>query len=200
MSDRLERSLQQIDRDGAVVLRDQADRLRLEADALARLKIAQLSVGRDTVIRDRLEQFHDLMNKGRAQQAFIQSQALREDLTRQGQAKLMPQAVVSGERNYLANYHLKELKDLVRLREERFLATLLEVEKSHVPFPDEPPVEFPNAAKIRFMTRGQFDNWADLSKYRAERYSSSGFGPEMPKRGAGTEGQAHGSQEVRGLR
>ena len=38
----------------------------------------------------------------------------------------------------LAAHNLREVQELRRVREERFLATLLQVEKSHVPFPDEP--------------------------------------------------------------
>src|SRR5205823_4050884 len=31
-------------------------------------------------------------------------------------------------------------------------------------------------------TRGKYDNWSDFSKDRMEKYSSSGFGPNMPKK------------------
>jgi hypothetical protein len=43
-------------------------------------------------------------------------------------------------------------------------------ERSHIPFPDEPPVEYPSAAIIRKITRGTFDNWIDWSKDRKFRY------------------------------
>src|SRR5262249_59941170 len=36
----------------------------------------------------------------------------------------------------LASYHLQKNAELRELRAERFIAVLLEVEKSHVPFPD----------------------------------------------------------------
>ena len=39
----------------------------------------------------------------------------------------------------LSRYHLNELNELRQLRRERYLAVLLEVERSAVPFPDEPP-------------------------------------------------------------
>jgi hypothetical protein len=180
MSERLERTLRQVDLEGAVVARNQADRLALEAFAAAKARQAQLTQSKEAVVRESMMTFHRLMDEGRSQQAFIQNQALREELIRQAQP--VPQSVVSMERISLSVHHLKQLKDLVRLREEKWLAVLLEVERSHVPFPDEPPVEFPNAAKIRRMTSGQFDNWADFAKYRDQRYSSSGFGPEMPKK------------------
>src|SRR5208282_520635 len=93
-----------------------------------------------------------------------------------------PLAVPATEQIALSRYHLRELHDLRRVREEKWLAVLLEVERSHIPFPDEPPVEYPSAAKLRIITHGQFDNWADYSKYKSGRYSAMGFGPEMPKK------------------
>jgi tetratricopeptide (TPR) repeat protein len=90
--------------------------------------------------------------------------------------------VTAGYQIALSGYHLREVQELKRLREERFLATLLEVERSHVPFPDEPPVEFPSAATVRKLTRGQFDNWADWSKDRITRYSIATFGSDVPGR------------------
>ena len=47
------------------------------------------------------------------------------------------------------------------IRNDRFLETLYQVELSHVPFPDEPPVRFPAAAV-----------WEKLSERRKARYSA----------------------------
>ncbi|MFH5805923.1 hypothetical protein [Alienimonas sp. DA493] len=47
------------------------------------------------------------------------------------------------------------------IRNDRFLETLYQVELSHVPFPDEPPVRFPAAAV-----------WEELSRRRKARYSA----------------------------
>ena len=89
-------------------------------------------------------------------------------------------AVTSGYQIALSGYHLREEQELRRLREERWLATLLEVERSHIPFPDEPPVEFPSDAVVRRMTRGTFKNWRELSKYRISRYAIGEFGVDVP--------------------
>ncbi|MEY2726395.1 MAG: hypothetical protein RLZZ458_2262, partial [Planctomycetota bacterium] len=56
---------------------------------------------------------------------------------------------------------LQKAYDLINLRHDRFLATLYQVELSHVPFPDEPPVQYPRA-----------DVWRALSIRRKERYKS----------------------------
>src|SRR5262249_34988781 len=55
----------------------------------------------------------------------------------------VPQATQVLYRQALVNYHIRKNLDLRVLREERFIAVLLEIEKSHVPFPDEPPIHFP---------------------------------------------------------
>jgi hypothetical protein len=56
---------------------------------------------------------------------------------------------------------LQKAYDLINLRHDRFLATLYQVELSHVPFPDEPPVQYPRA-----------DVWRALSIRRKEKYKS----------------------------
>ena len=68
------------------------------------------------------------------------------------------------------------------MREQKFLEVLHEVERSHVPFPDEPPIEFPSGETIKKITRGRFDNWADFSKFRIARYSQATFGNDVPGR------------------
>ena len=61
-----------------------------------------------------------------------------------------------------AMYNLEKHHQLRRLREERFLATLLAVEKSHVPYPDEPGIFYPPVA-----------TWKAISETRKEKYEVS---------------------------
>jgi len=58
---------------------------------------------------------------------------------------------------------------LKRRREANSLVTLLELERSHLPFPDEPPVVFPSAAK-----------WRKLTERRKAKYEFTDFGGDMP--------------------
>ena len=60
---------------------------------------------------------------------------------------------------------LREWKELVRIREDRFLLTMMQTEKSHIPYPDEPPVHFPPAAV-----------WRELTALRREAYLNSNLG------------------------
>jgi hypothetical protein len=59
--------------------------------------------------------------------------------------------------------------ELVNLRHDRFLETLYQVELSHVPFPDEPPIQYPPA-----------DVWRALSLSRREKYESVSLRSEKP--------------------
>jgi len=170
LADRVERAIQQIDIRGAVVKRDQAEALNLLAAADARTTLGAQERLEQNRIRERMRVFHTLMDQAREQQAYIHAQDLRKDLIDQGLP--VPAAVTAGYHIGLAGYHLREEQELRRIRSERWLATLLQVEKSHVPFPDEPPVEFPPAAA-----------WKALADLRKARYESTSFGTDMPRRG-----------------
>ncbi|MHB1425055.1 MAG: hypothetical protein ACYC3I_17935 [Gemmataceae bacterium] len=170
LSDRLERAVQNVDIQGAVVKRDQDEALRLLANANARTTLsAQERLEQDRV-RERMRVYHNLMEQAREQQAYRQAQSIRKDLIDQGLP--VPPAVTAGYTVGLAGYHLREEQELRRIRQERWLATMLEVERSHIPFPDEPPVEFPPAA-----------TWRALSEMRKARYESATFGADLPVRG-----------------
>ncbi|MCP6725995.1 hypothetical protein NL526_28465, partial [Klebsiella pneumoniae] len=67
-----------------------------------------------------------------------------------------------------SNY--RDFRELVRLREDRYLLAMMEVEKSHMPYPDEPAVHFP-PAKI----------WRELTQRRRE-YSGTDFDQNLNPR------------------
>ncbi|MFO0881136.1 MAG: hypothetical protein U0840_27750 [Gemmataceae bacterium] len=180
MSNRLARSMESIARLGNIIKRDQAEALALRAAADARLDLRRAETLAQDRIRERMRVFRNLMDQAREEEAFRQANALRHDLVNQGQP--VPPSVTSAYMSALTGYHLRELTELRRVREERFLATLLEVERSHVPFPDEPPVEFPSSAVIKRITRGHFDNWKDWSKHRMKEYSVASLGSDVPGR------------------
>lgn len=170
LSNRLARALQNVDIQGAVVKRDQEEALRLMANASARTTLRAQERLEQENVRERMRVYHNLMNQAREQQAYRHAQAIRKDLIDQGLP--VPPAVSAGYAIGLAGYHLREIQELRRIREERWLAVMLEVERSHVPFPDEPPVEYPPPA-----------TWKALSEFRKARYESATFGADLPERG-----------------
>lgn len=60
-------------------------------------------------------------------------------------------AVVMSE----ASGQLSKAYELINLRQDRFLEVLYQVELSHVPFPDEPPIQYPPADVWRLLTRSR---------------------------------------------
>jgi len=86
--------------------------------------------------------------------------ALQADARMKGQAVPVPTQAAYDQ--VLADYHLRQNTELRRRREEGFLATLLSVEKSHVPFPDEPGIYFP-----------PLSTWEAIRKIRKEKYEVS---------------------------
>ena len=64
---------------------------------------------------------------------------------------------------------LNKAYELVNLRADRFLETLYQVELSHVPFPDEPPIQYPPA-----------DVWRALTLSRKKKYESVSLRSEKP--------------------
>src|SRR5262249_22268985 len=121
-------------------------------------------------IRERLRQYHVLMDQAREEEAAQRANELRQDLINAGQP--VPPAVNAAYYMALFANNIHELEELRRVRQERFMLTLMQVERSHIPFPDEPPVQFPPAATWRALTQLR----------KSKNYESSTFGPDAPKR------------------
>ncbi|MFQ3592818.1 MAG: vWA domain-containing protein, partial [Gemmataceae bacterium] len=138
LSTRLVRSLETINRIGAQRKRDAAEAAALRAAADARLDVRRTEILAQERVRERMRVFHNLMDQARELEAERQAEAIRQDLVNQGM--IVPPAVSAAYRIGQAAYHLREQRDMRRIREDRFLAVLLEVDRSHVPFPDEPAI------------------------------------------------------------
>ncbi|MFO0844433.1 MAG: vWA domain-containing protein [Gemmataceae bacterium] len=184
LSGRLSTAMEGVARQGAIVKRDQAEALALRAAADARLDLRRAEAVAQDRLRERMRVFRNLMDQAREEEAFRQALSIRNDLVGQGQR--VPPSVTAAYQTAITGYHAREVAELKRLTEERWLATLLEVDRSAVPYPDEPPVEFPSSAVIKRITRfpGKygFDNWGDLSAYRIKRASLFPFTGAVPPR------------------
>ncbi len=167
LTSRLENTLRTVDIQGPDILRSQAERRQMIAQAEARFNIEEIKLEEARLTAARMQIFHNLMNQARFEDAYNQALAITQDAVNKG--KPVPVAVSAAHDVGLVTYNLREVQELKRIRQERFLATMLQVEKSAVPFPDEPPVQFPPAAK-----------WRALTNERKERYESSGFTDDDP--------------------
>ena len=90
------------------------------------------------------------MQQARFELAYQEAQMMIQERVAKGQS-VPPTAVASYIIGQQAT-QLREWKELVRIREDRFLLTMMQTEKSHIPYPDEPPVHFPPAAVWRELT------------------------------------------------
>lgn len=173
---RIERALQSVKREGRRVKSDQDERLQLLANADARSAQSKMIVNQQERITERMRVYHNLMNQARELEASKQAQAIRQDMVNLGLP--VPQAVTSAYAVGQRGFYLREMRDLKRIREDRWLATLFEVERSHVPFPDEPEIVFPDAGY--YARRKEYKDWADFSEKRKARYGTSTFGDDNP--------------------
>lgn len=148
---------------GAEIKR-QADAER-SAIARTRQRLNEFDRAQDELARDknRIDQFRQLMQQARYELAYQEAQLMIQEKVTRG-LPVPPQATASYIIGQQAT-QLREWKELTRIREDRFLLTMMQTEKSHIPYPDEPPVHFPPAAV-----------WRELTGLRKESYENSNLG------------------------
>ncbi len=145
------------------ILADMDARLRAYQSAVERERLNRSQQLEDDRIASRIRVFHNYMDLAREDLAALQMQNIRQDLINEGRP--VPPAVLGGYKQGIWAHQMRELNELKRVREERWLLVLNQVDRSFVPFPDEPPVQFPPIAA-----------WKALRDLRKERYESSGLG------------------------
>ena len=60
----------------------------------------------------------------------------------------------------LAAFPVHQYQNLVRMRQDRWMAAMLSVEKSHMPYPDEPRINFPPLATWKALTAARKDKYS----------------------------------------
>ncbi|HEY1188730.1 MAG TPA: vWA domain-containing protein [Gemmata sp.] len=114
--------------------------------------------------KNRIDQFRQLMKEARYELAYQEAQLMTQEKVSKG----LP-IPVTATASYIIGQQatqLREWRELTRIREDRFLLAMMQTEKSHIPYPDEPPVHFPPAAV-----------WRELTGLRREAYLNSNLGP-----------------------
>ncbi|VTU01916.1 von willebrand factor type a : Uncharacterized protein OS=Planctomyces maris DSM 8797 GN=PM8797T_01844 PE=4 SV=1: VWA_3 [Gemmataceae bacterium] len=164
MTGDLEAVMREIFLKGAEVKRQAA--AEREAIAKTRQRLNEFDRAQDEEARtkNRLDQFRQLMKQARFELAYQEAQLMIQERVARGQT-VPPQAVASYIIGQQAT-QLREWRELTRIREDRFLLTMMQAEKSHIPYPDEPPVHFPPAAV-----------WRELTALRRDAYLNSNLGP-----------------------
>lgn len=165
---KMELLLADVGQRGETILRAKAEETERIARARAKLMATDTMASREERTRDRVKAFTNLMAQARHEDAYRESLVMMQELA--NDARPIPIATQAVYQMGQAAYNLREMRELNRIREDRFLLTMMQVEKSHIPYPDEPPVHFP-PSKV----------WRDLLETR-KKYASSDFEGDMPPR------------------
>ena len=163
----LESAMREVTLKGAEVKRELASQRERIAQSRQRVEENAQRATQEEQTRARIDSFRNLMSQARYELAQQEAQVMIQERISRGQT-VIPEATASYKIGQQAT-NLRELTELKRLRENNFLLTMLQVEKSFVPYPDEPPVHFPPAAV-----------WRELTGARVEKYSNSNLGPDAP--------------------
>jgi tetratricopeptide (TPR) repeat protein len=175
LADRLRDEIRNVTVRGDEFRRVAADRAAALALARERLGQQQAERASEERTRERMKNINQLMTKarlevirGRTDQYYKRLEAIRAseklilELHEEGQA--VPPALRAAYGIALADLPLTELKELRRRRAQRFLLSFLEVERRHMPFVDEPPIEFPPAVQ-----------WKEVTQRRKGKYETFRF-------------------------
>jgi tetratricopeptide (TPR) repeat protein len=157
--------LQEVFLKGAEIKRQAAAEREQIARTRQRLNEFERQQDDENRVKARIDAFRQLMQQARYELAYQEAQLMIQDRVSRGQS-VPPAAVASYIIGQQAT-HLREWRELTRIREDRFLLAMLQTEKSHIPYPDEPPVHFPPAAV-----------WRELTAARKEKYESSLLGAD----------------------
>ncbi len=141
---------------------------QLVARSRQRLNALEEQTRDDNRIQFRIDQFRQLMQQARFELAYQEAQLLRAERINAGQP--VPVTATASYMIGQAATQLREWRELVRIREDRFLISLMQTEKSAIPYPDEPPIHYPPAAV-----------WRELTSLRREAYLHSNLGPNPPQ-------------------
>jgi len=165
---KMELLLADVGQRGEAIVRARAEESERVARARAKLMAVETEQARQERNRERIIAFTSLMRQARFEDAYREALVMQQEQVNEGRpASIEAQAVYEmGQRAT----NLREMRELTRIREDRFLLTMMQVEKSAIPFPDEPPVHFP-PSKV----------WRDLLETR-KRYASNDFEGDMPPR------------------
>jgi tetratricopeptide (TPR) repeat protein len=171
---RIELLLQDVVTRGDAMVRARAEENERIARARQRLVAADQAAAREERIRERIRNFGVLMNQARYEDAYREALVMENELLNAGYGS--PGATFAVARIGQAASNYRDFRELVRLREDRYLLAMMEVEKSHMPYPDEPAVHFPPAKVWRELTQRRreysgtdFDR--DLNPRQKQRYS-----------------------------
>ncbi len=156
-------------RDSAGLAREMKLRNETRAQTVATIKLELDRQQQRQTFQERLQSqfraFRSLMNEARFETAAM-NEMLRGMVEIEREAKIKGNPIpLTAQPFYTitqASYQINHLDEMRRRRQEGFLSVMLSVEKSHVPYADEPGIYFPPLA-----------TWKAIEKLRKEKYEVS---------------------------
>ncbi len=173
LSNQMDLLLTDIGQRGETILRAKAEETERIARARAKLMAAETEVAKEERNRQRVRAFTQLMQQARYEDAYREALVMMQEAVNEGSIHNRLDFPLEAQAVYQmgqAATNLREMRELSRIREDRFLLSMMQVEKSHIPYPDEPPVHFP-PSKV----------WKDLLQLR-KKYAVQDFDGDMPAR------------------
>ncbi|MBN2578758.1 MAG: hypothetical protein JXB10_07170 [Pirellulales bacterium] len=164
LSDQLERALReaQYRKDGVERRRQQA--AESLAASLEETRIASDLLQDQEKVKQIMKQFNTLMDEGRYQEA--------SDPVAVEARKILPDEPALADAEFFSRtkgYYVNNMTLRIS-RQKAVVDTLYQVEKSFVPFPDEPPIVYPDA-----------EVWQRLSVKRMDRYKAIDLSGQLPE-------------------
>lgn len=161
----LEATMREIYLKGGEVKRQAAAERERIASVRQRLNEFDRAEREEDRTKARIDAFRQLMEQARYELAYQEAQLMIAERISRGLA--VPNSATAGYIIGQQATQLREWRELTRIRQDRFLLTMLQTEKSAIPYPDEPPVHFPPAAV-----------WRELTGLRKEKYTNSALGED----------------------
>ncbi len=148
-------------------LAQQQDREQRLAQAKAILDAQNARADQQARLRAALQQFEGLVQQARLEEAMLQAQTAFQ---------LAPESIVTNvavqqsELGYNLDANLKLQQD----KRVAYMETMYELEVSHRPIPDNPPMAFPPPGDPFFKTK-TYTTWGQLSDKRKKRWGNTRF-------------------------
>ena len=165
----LENAVREVETEGLRLKLAKEEQQRVQAARRAQEELqaqeTRLVQSRQRLIRD----FNNLIASARYQAAWEHAVRVRNE------HRDLLEANLAADRGY-NSYELNRFLETLREKQEKYVTAMLMVERSHIPFPDEPPIQY---APPSFYETKIFKHWGELSRHRKKRWGTTTLG-ELP--------------------
>jgi hypothetical protein len=164
LSSRIENQLRDTQVRAERFLAEQAEQERRVAQAKELAAVASQQKADEERLRTAMAQYDVLMRQARFEEAIIQAQYARS-LSRNNVAANLAVSMATIQENVATDASIEAAK------RAGWLGVYTELNRSHVPVPDEPPMLYPQPGS-KFFKSKTYKNWGELSAKRRVRWTN----------------------------